>query len=547
METLRKGRKYEGLPASSAVAMAVMEQSGIRALIDSLVKHDDQRKLSPGMAVKAMIGPIFDSRKKMPLTGIRHFFNAAPTDLLFGKGVERESLNDNALARNLDSLFDTGLEGMFWECSKMIKLKFGFDSKIRHMDSTNYSVWAVPPDDGTGGALPAFSGHAKDGRNDLLQYSAATLTDGDRILEYCRAYSGNTADSVMNADTLGFLRTCIDPAENTVIADCKLVNNDLIATMQGMGIGFVSKVPSSFSGKIRDKVIAEALAAGMTLSSIDWYRTFDKDLDTTECGKLRFIVYRSPKGAGKAMEYLERQGERDAKKRFGVFTTKEFACETDARAMFEDVMRTHKDSAYTVTGRTVRNEENVRRETRGRPPKGSETPEKKISWKIDVTMKFDKEKASELADAHALSVIVTDLPRASEDAENVRHGATTDTVLRLYLDQYKVEHTYRLMKSGMGVDSVYVRTPSRANALLFVVAIATLVSSILDALLRRNRKGRRRTVGQVCGDIQNAILEYHRGMDALSVLGTEETEDAVFSYLDAIGMDPSLLFEIFDG
>src|SRR5215510_1531247 len=103
-------QKYEGLPASSAIAMAVMERSGIRRLIDSLVKYDDERKLSPGMTVKAMIGPIFDSRKRLPLTGVRYFYSAAPCDLLFGDGVTMEGLNDNALARNLDSLFDTGLE-----------------------------------------------------------------------------------------------------------------------------------------------------------------------------------------------------------------------------------------------------------------------------------------------------------------------------------------------------------------------------------------------------------------------------------------------------
>ena len=75
MKIIRKERVYEGLPASSAVAMAVMETSGIRALIDRSVEYDSERKLSPGMAVKAMIGPIFDGRKKLPLSGVRYFYN----------------------------------------------------------------------------------------------------------------------------------------------------------------------------------------------------------------------------------------------------------------------------------------------------------------------------------------------------------------------------------------------------------------------------------------------------------------------------------------
>ncbi|MDR1954533.1 MAG: IS1634 family transposase [Candidatus Methanoplasma sp.] len=541
-----KADVYEGSPASSMIAMAVMEQSGIRRLIDSLVEYDDQRRLSPGMAVKAMIAPIFDSRKKMPLTGIRHFHNGAPLDLLFGKDVTIESLNDNALARNLDDLFDTGLEDMFWKCSKMIKQKFGFDSKIRHMDSTNYSVWAVTPEYWTDGALPGFSGHAKDGRNDLLQYSAATITDGDRILEYCKAYPGNASDTFMNKDTLEFLKDCLDPTENTVIADCKLVNSDLITTLQQMGMGFISKLPSSFSDKVRDDIIRSVLASETDASSIEGYSTYDTKAET-ECGELRFIAYRSPTGTGKAMDYLERQGKRDAEKLFKPFVKKTFACETDALSAFDDAVKEHRGSAYAVTGKAVRITETERRRTRGRPPKDSEAPGTKVSWKIDVTMSFDKKRALELADVRNISVIVTNLPFSSEDRGNVRLGATADTVLRLYLDQYKVEHTYRLMKSGMGVDSVYVRTPSRANALLFIVAIATLVSSVIDAVLRQNGKGRRMTVKQYCDGIQNAILEYHRRENAVSVLGPAGSEDKVIAYMDAIGMDPSLLLETFDG
>jgi len=547
MITWKKERHYEGSPASSIIAMAVMERSGIRALIDSSVEYDDSRKLSPGMAVKAMIAPIFDARKKMPLTGIGPFHSAAPFDLLFGKNVTKESLNDNALARNLDDLFDTGLEELFWKCSSMIKRKFGFDSKVRHMDATNYSIHAVQPDDPwIGPAVPAYCMNAKNGRNDLLQYNAATITDGDRILEYCKAYSGNAADPVMNRDTLEFLKGCIDPEENTVIADCKLVNTELITELNTMNMGFISKLPASFSKKVRDKIVTDVAKKTMNDSSIAGYKTYDTSEETL-CGKLRFIAYRSPKSTVKAMNYLKRQGERDSEKRFKLFAKKEFACEIDAIAMFSDVMKEHKNSAYVITGTPMRYEETVRREKRGRPSKDSEVPETKVMWKIVTSMRFDEDLAKELADIHNISVIVTNLPSATSDRENIRHGATTDTVLRLYLDQYKAEHTYRLMKSGMGVDSVYVRTPTRANALLFVVAIATLISSVMDAMLKRNGKGRHKTVRQICIEIQNAILEYHRSDNAMSVLGPPGSADAVFEYLDKIDLDSSYLLEIYDG
>ena len=55
--------RYEGLPATMAVGMALMEVTGIRAHIDSRCRFDrGRRTLTPGMAVKAMIGPIFNLR-----------------------------------------------------------------------------------------------------------------------------------------------------------------------------------------------------------------------------------------------------------------------------------------------------------------------------------------------------------------------------------------------------------------------------------------------------------------------------------------------------
>ncbi len=98
-------------------------------------------------------------------------------------------------------------------------------------------------------------------------------------------------------------------------------------------------------------------------------------------------------------------------------------------------------------------------------------------------------RAEAFAAEHDLGVLITNILFATEDSDIVRHGATTSTVLRPHLDQYKVEYTYRLMKSGMGVDSVYVHTPQRADALLFVVVVATLTSSVIDALHRRNGCG----------------------------------------------------------
>ena len=109
--------------------------------------------------------------------------------------------------------------------------------------------------------------------------------------------------------------------------------------------------------------------------------------------------------------------------------------------------------------------------------------------------------------------------------------------------RYKVEHTYRLMKSGMGVDSVYVRTSKRADALLFVVAIATLVSSIIDALLRRHGTCPYPTAKKAAETVQHVMFTFHRDRGEITVVGPEGSANRVFAYIDGIGLDPSILFE----
>ncbi len=305
--------------------MTVMEESDIRELIDSRVDWGDECKLSPGHAAMAMVGPIIDHRKRLPLGGVRTFYRGASIDLLFREGVTEESINDKVLAWNLDSLHKAGQEELFWSCSRLIKSRHGFNSRIRHMDCTNYIVQALPPNAGTAVPSPGSSGgNAKDGRNDLLQYYAATVTDGNRVLEYCRVYSGNTSDVVMNADTLEFLKTHLGPKDDTVIADSKLVNENLIASANRMGMDDVGDV----------------------------YRVYDTEADTV-CRRLRFITYKSPNGTGRAMDCLRRQGLKDAVRRFNPIMKRAFACREDASWFLDEVMGSHRDSAYDVVADTV--------------------------------------------------------------------------------------------------------------------------------------------------------------------------------------------------
>lgn len=83
-----------------------------------------------------------------------------------------------------------------------------------------------------------------------------------------------------------------------------------------------------------------------------------------------------------------------------------------------------------------------------------------------------RDDAEVVAEGEEIQVLVTNLLCANEDAGNIRFGATADTVVRTYLDEYKPEHVFRLLKSGIGMDKVYLHRGSRVVAMFFIAGVA---------------------------------------------------------------------------
>jgi len=252
MKIQHRGTEYEGVPSANALGMALFESSGMRSLIDKECNYDPEKRiLSPGMVVKAMIGPTFNITHKFPLCKVETAYSSTPTDRLFGIGVTKDDLYDVALARGLDTLFDADLQNLFTKCSELVTKRFGFQSNILHMDSTDISFWGAEHEpDKADAAVPKQNGHPKDNRFELLQYELQIVTDSNRILRYIKPYSGNVADSVMDRNTLDDFERIFSVDERKdliVVADCKMATANNIIRISELGMKFVSKCAANFS------------------------------------------------------------------------------------------------------------------------------------------------------------------------------------------------------------------------------------------------------------------------------------------------------------
>ena len=91
--------------------------------------------------------------------------------------------------------------------------------------------------------------------------------------------------------------------------------------------------------------------------------------------------------------------------------------------------------------------------------------------------------ASIMAEMTAFQVLITNLPRPEkeeDESDNIRESAFPETVLKLYLDQYKQEHTFRLLKGKVGLNDVFFKKSERENAMMFVLGIAALIRNVID-------------------------------------------------------------------
>jgi hypothetical protein len=152
---------------------------------------------------------------------------------------------------------------------------------------------------------------------------------------------------------------------------------------------------------------------------------------------------------------------------------------------------------------------------------------------------FNEERAKALSQDRGVRVLVTNLPRASEDAENIRFGATADTVLKAYLGQYRIEHAFRLAKDGMKMSRVYIHRPSRENAMMFVISLGTMVSDAIGHVLKT--KGIDTTTDGIAGRWYTLMFRYDRKRDAEYFDGSDFLIDEFLDAVQALGLDPDHL------
>ena len=155
-------------------------------------------------------------------------------------------------------------------------------------------------------------------------------------------------------------------------------------------------------------------------------------------------------------------------------------------------------------------------------------------------MEFNEQKALVLSENSYIWIIVINLPCATIYGQNLRSGAIADSVLKMYLVQYKVEHAFRLMKSSFGMSSVYVHRPSRENVMAFTYSMCTMISDVIHTVLKKN--GMDLTAERLSYRFMNLLLIYDRNDDSEEFSGDVIKSSLFMKCAEALKIDVNHLF-----
>ena len=548
MEIITDERTYEGVPAIPSIVMAAMESSGIRRHIDELCKDmiGAECFLSPGMAVKAMIGAMIE-RGKRPLYRICDYYSTAPVDKLFGGCVTEKSLSDTTLAQRLDTIFQLNTRKTLLDCYRLLQKKYGFESDRLFMDATNYTMYGMKyletqldhdrrlSDNGITikeSPMPAYGGNAKDNHNERVQLNLGHVVDANGIPLMSQSYDGNTSDIKINEDMIGFMKKYIDVNSVILMADCKLCTEEILSSLISSGMAFVTKVPLNFNNKLKEAVIESISCSFMDDSKTRPGRKYYETTDTVNGEVVRVIAYLLPHAEDKTRRIVEEAGLKKIQKKLKSLKNRRFFCEDDAMDAFRQTLKTAEPDCYIADPIVYADHTAEKRYGDG-----------KLYRVRSENIRIDETKIHGTILSDSVQVLITNIPFSVEASDDKRKKASADDVIELYLEQYKAEAGFKMMKSGMDIANVYIHTPSRITAMAFIITLATMICKTLDHVLKERKQPgeRRRTVNALADIHVNTIVKYDRQHDRLSVIGYPGATGDVFRYVEMLNIDPQHL------
>jgi transposase len=478
----------DGIDSFSAGHLPIVKEyahrMGLVEIIDNALACG--MRASPGKIVLGLIMNVLCGRS--PIYRVEEFFCMRDVPLLLGKDMAADMLNDDAIGRVLDRIYDYGTWKLFSLACIQAFHEFNVDCSIVHQDTTSVSVWGEYKP-GTDDPIRITHGFSKDKRPDLKQFVISLLCVEGNLPFHAGILDGNASDKKTNGNILADLprimaRHGTGEHEFIYVADSALATKDNLSIMKD-GVRFITRLPENFGSCA--ELIDKAIAAGSwqdvgRLSSrivngkdiCASYRIQDESIDLNG-RRYRALIIHSDAHDRRRRKRIDKAIQKDKAmldNNIVELSRKKYFCLPDAQAATKAFpngsfhQATFVFEEHPVYGR-------------GRPCKNETRIVKSMRYGVVVKVSENNVAIEKLREKAGCFVLLTSVPAEEKTALEI---------LRTYKEQDGIEKNFGFLKDPLVVNDVFLKTPSRIEALGLVLVLSLLLWRLMERSMRKATK-----------------------------------------------------------
>jgi len=454
-----------------------MEELSLYGLFDKYVPNASGCEIAPAQVLCMMVLNLVNAAK--PLYQVEEWLEGY-LDGVTETRIKAHKYNDDRLARTLDKLFEAERGSLMAEVSKRAMEVHALEVERVHNDTTSITFAGAyeRPD---GGAVTPKVGFNKDHRPDCKQivFGLNITADGHVPLSY-RLYDGNQADVATHRPNWEALRKLLETEEFIYVADSKLCALETLAHIAERGGLFITVMPRNFQ-EVRQ--FLEAVRAG---EEIDWQHRYEKSNSRKKTERITYLIHEgqstrdgyrllwvhSSSKAAQESKARERRLEQ-AEEKLSALSEKLNAYHLKTREQIERQVEKIQAGCAGLIRVEILEQRHTERLKRGRGRPGANSHyEERQSCHYRLQWQRDEDAISQARRTDGLFPLVDNTELAPVE------------VLRTYKQQPYLEKRFHTTKSVLEVAPVFLKTPRRIEAMVFLYFIALMLVSLLERTIR---------------------------------------------------------------
>ncbi len=405
------------------------------------------------------------------------------TDGMAEDGINASEYNDDQLGRCLDKLFRADRNSMLVELSGNAIRVYDLETNDMHNDST--SVTFTGEYEGQPSAnVNLARGYNKDHRPDCKQlvFGLNITEDGNVPLSFL-LFDGNQTDDKTHIPNWEGLRKLLEKEDFVYIADCKLCSLEDLNHIHENGGTFITIMPKNrkevkaFHDYLRDHDVEWGqvllVADPRKKGEFTEYKIYEQE--PTEEGYRLLWVHSSAK------EHQD-QGRREAAiskavENLAALSKKLNKYNLKTEKQIEAAIKTACKGRRDLFHIDLSQEKKVARtqSTPGKPGPKTVYKDKEITlFKLEYAV--NHEAAARAARTDAIFPLITNSPTDATD------------VLKKYKNQPYLEKRMYTAKSILKAAPVFLESPKRIEAMLFLYFVALMIVGLIERNIRKNMR-----------------------------------------------------------